>query len=91
MVHWTELIEWNELVEQPDLIAWIDGLIHSCTLSEEQKLECESMNTEDIEEEVRDFMIAYLLMNQVNRIDAGMSYNQTDIKYKLKQIIESKY
>jgi hypothetical protein len=77
------------LSEEPEIslsyFVWIGELINRSVLTEDHKLALEAemgvCNMQRLQE-----MASYLSKNQIDRIENGLNYNQTDIKKKLAQL-----
>ena len=65
-----------------ETINYIEQLINTSTFDDEQKAQFER-ELSDISNQKADELITLLKLNQVNRIESGNNYDQSDIKEQL--------
>ena len=88
--HWQSLVRWDEIIaDYGDKWVYIDNLISSACISCDEKRFCENINTEDIDPELEQMLVMYLLQAQPDRIRMGLNYSQMDITNLLKKIQEN--
>ncbi len=74
----------------PDLTMWLDERIRTSTLEEWEKVEADSLNANsDTPEEVMEYVIQYVLANQLDPVYHGLNFNQSDMKRFLDKISPS--
>ena len=76
MINIIELLGYDPFEDGSSKFDWIDGLIHSACLSPDEKRFCENINTDDIEPELEQMLVMYLLQAQPDRIRMGLNYSQ---------------
>ena len=86
---WQELVRWDEIIDDyGDKWTYIDSLIDGACLSPDEKQFCENINADNLDEELEDMLVKYLLDAQPhNRIQHGMNYGQMDIQRILDKLI----
>jgi len=75
---------WDDNEGNNDLKQYCDSLLQTSAYDSEEMSRLEQELWYYSEEELNQLK-ANLLMNQIDRIEAGHNYTQTDIKYKLKR------
>ena len=81
-----ELLGYDPFEDGTSKAQWIDNMIHSACLAPDEKVFCESLNCDDIDPELEDMLIKYLLDAQPDRIRNAQNYSQRDIQNLLKQL-----
>ena len=77
MIHVFDLLGIDE---PEDLSFWIDCMIHTSSLPEEDKCEAERLNVRDTPEEITEMLIRYLIVHQLNPVTEAGSYNMRDLR-----------
>ena len=83
--HYKDLMSIEDIQEK-DAWSWISNLIESACISPDEKVFCDNINEEPMDEDLRDMLIAYLLDAQPDRIRNAQNYSQRDIQNLLKQL-----